>query len=70
MTSLAERVQIMALIADAVVAGARQDRACAVISLSNRTLQRWQRDRVRGDQRPLRLQAPKNALSPLAACRT
>ena len=65
MTSLAERVQIMALIADAVVAGARQDRACAVISLSNRTLQRWQRDRVRGDQRPLRLQAPKNALSPL-----
>ena len=65
MTSLAERVQIMALVGEAVAAGARQDRACAVISLSSRTLQRWQRDRSRGDQRPLRLQAPKNGLNPL-----
>lgn len=63
MTSLAERVQVMALVAEAVVAGARQDRACAVISLSHRTLQRWQRDRSRGDQRPLRLQVPKNGLN-------
>ena len=65
MTSLAERVQVMALVAEAVVAGARQDRACAVIALSPRTLQRWQRDRSRGDQRPLRLQVPKNGLNPL-----
>ena len=65
MTALAERHQVMELVAEAVVAGARQDRACAAIALSPRTLQRWQRDRSRGDQRPLRLQAPKNGLNPL-----
>ena len=65
MTALAERVQVMALVAEAVLAGARQDRACAAISLSRRTLQRWQLDRLRCDQRPLRLQAPKNGLNPL-----
>ena len=46
MTSLAERIQVMALVAEAVVAGARQDRACALIALSRRTLQRWQRERL------------------------
>jgi hypothetical protein len=40
-------------------------RACAVICLSRRTLQRWQRDRSCGDQRPSRIQAPKNGLSKL-----
>lgn len=66
MTSLAERAQVMALVADAVATGARQDRACAVISLSRRSLQRGQRAPSHGDQRPLRLQAPKNRLNPLA----
>ncbi|MDP3639104.1 MAG: helix-turn-helix domain-containing protein [Azonexus sp.] len=65
MTSLAERGQIMALVSEALVAGARQDCACALIGLSRRTLQRWQRDQSRGDQRPVRLQAPKNKLNPL-----
>lgn len=65
MTSLTERGQIMALVSEAIVAGARQDRACAAICLSHRTLQRWQRDQSRGDQRPVRLQAPKNKLNPL-----
>ncbi len=63
MTSLAERNQIMALVAEAIAAGARQDRACAVISLSERTLQRWQGDKLSGDQRPVRIQEPKNRLS-------
>ncbi len=63
MTSLAERGQVMALVAEAIAAGARQDRACAAISLGERTLQRWQLDPLRGDQRPMRLQAPKNKLS-------
>lgn len=31
--------------------------------MSERTLQRWQRDQSRGDQRPIRVQEPKNALS-------
>jgi hypothetical protein len=34
MTSLPERDQVMALVAEAIVAGARQERACNVISLS------------------------------------
>ena len=34
MTSLAERDQVMALVMEAMVAGARQDRACAAISLN------------------------------------
>lgn len=65
MTSLAERSQIMALVSEAIDAGARQDRACAAICLSHRTLQRWQRDQSRGDQRTVRLQVPKNKLDPV-----
>lgn len=67
MTSLPEREQVMTMVAEAIVAGARQARACAVISLSERTLQRWQNDRAggAGDRRPARLQTPKNQLSAL-----
>lgn len=63
MTSLSERNHVMELVAEAIAAGARQDRACAVISLSERTLQRWQGDKLRGDLRPVRVQSPKNRLS-------
>lgn len=66
MTSLSERAQLMALVAEAIVAGARQDRACEVIELSERTLQRWQGNHAAGgDRRPARIQAPKNQLSVL-----
>jgi putative transposase len=65
MTGLPERRTVLALVADAVEAGARQGKACAVISLSERTLQRWQRDVLRGDRRPLRVQVPSNRLSDL-----
>lgn len=65
MSSLAQRGQVITLLSEAIGMGARQDRACAAISLSERTLQRWQRDAARGDQRPQRLQAPKNKLSVL-----
>jgi transposase InsO family protein len=63
MTSLVERGQIIAMVQDAMDSGARQDRACAAINLNARTLQRWQLDRSRGDQRPERIQAPANRLS-------
>lgn len=63
MTSLTERNQVITLVSAAMTAGARQDRACGAISLSERTLQRWQRDQLRGDQRPTRVQIPKNGLS-------
>ena len=65
MTGLSERDQVIGLVSEAMTAGARQDRACAAISLSARTMQRWQCDVARGDQRPLRVQAPPNKLSAL-----
>ena len=73
MTGLSQRDQVMGLVSEAMTAGARQDRACAAISLSARTVQRWQSDVLRGgsgsasrgDQRPLRVQAPPNKLSAL-----
>ena len=67
MTSLAERDQVMALVTEAIVAGARQQRACKVISLSERTMQRWQNDRTEGvcDRRLTRVQTPKNQLGEL-----
>jgi putative transposase len=65
MTALPQRDQVMALVAEAIVAGASQGRACKVIALSERTLQRWQNDTAEGacDRRPARVQAPKNRLS-------
>lgn len=65
MTLLAERGQIIQLVSEALTSGARQARACSVISLSQRTLQRWQLDPLCGDQRPDRVQEPKNRLSEL-----
>ena len=63
MTSLIERGEIITMVQDAMNSGARQDRACTVISLSERTLQRWQVDQTLGDQRPCRTQTPTNKLS-------
>lgn len=63
MTSLVERSQIITLVQEAMNSGARQDRACTVINLNERTLQRWQVDQSRGDQRPERIQTPINQLS-------
>ncbi|PLC55322.1 hypothetical protein CR155_03720 [Pollutimonas nitritireducens] len=65
MTSFVQRVQIVALVDQAVVAGARQARACQTISLSARTLQRWRLAPAVGDGRPQRVQAPINKLSAL-----
>lgn len=67
MTTITVRNQIITLVNESIASGARQDRACAAISLSERTLQRWQRDArhavPRGDQRPARIQTPKNQLT-------
>lgn len=65
MTVLSERRQVLELVDQAITAGARQERACRAISLSARTLQRWQRDPSQGDQRPTRVQTPGNRLSGL-----
>ena len=64
MTSLSERGLVMDMVAEAMAAGARQDRACQAITLSERTLQRWQRGvTAAGDGRAERLQVPRNQLS-------
>ena len=64
MTSLQQRQELIESVAEATVAGARQDKACAVLGLSSRTLQRWQAgDTVTEDQRPQRQYTPSHALT-------
>jgi transposase InsO family protein len=67
MTTLTVRNEVISLINESIVSGARQERACAAINLTERTLQRWQADArhevQRGDQRPARIQTPKNKLT-------
>lgn len=64
MNSLPERQQVVTLLSEAMLAGARQKAACAVLGLSVRTVQRWQEeDGVCGDQRLCRRFEPANKLS-------
>jgi putative transposase len=48
---LSDRKQLSALIEEAVDAGARRSEACEVLDFSVRTLQRWEKDPDRKDQR-------------------
>jgi putative transposase len=65
MSTLSQRHQVISLVKYAVMAGAGQDHACETLSLSARTLQIWQIDTSRGDQRPTWVQTPINRLSEL-----
>lgn len=69
MTCLTQRQTLLALIDEAVAAGACQARACAVIGLSTRTVQRWRGNTSVGDRLPLRVQQPSNQLSELERAR-
>jgi putative transposase len=73
MTSPIERTQIIGLVRECIAQGARQIKACGVIDLSARTLQRWERDRgldePRGDLRPARIQASANQFSEVERAR-
>jgi hypothetical protein len=63
MTAPEERRELISLISEATLAGARQARACNILGLSARTLQRWQRgepDAV--DGRSLRHHEPRHKL--------
>jgi putative transposase len=62
MISASDRQATIALIGQAVQAGARQALACRELGLSSRTLQRWQHQAVDGRPHALR-QAPLNKLS-------
>ncbi len=63
MTSPAARVEIAAMIAQAVASGARRARACEIIGLSLRTLQRWKLTGAAPDGRTTRIQQPVHALT-------
>jgi putative transposase len=64
MTPLQERQQLIDLLKEATTAGARQDQACAVLGLSERTLQRWRdSDEVGCDRRQLRQYQPPHRLT-------
>jgi putative transposase len=64
MTAPEERKELISLISEATLAGARQAYACNILGLSARTVQRWQRgepDAV--DGRSLRHHEPRHKLS-------
>lgn len=65
MTSHSERLRLKTWIDEACAAGARKDKACELLGVSIRTLQRWvDGDTVKADRRPdAKRQAPKNKLS-------
>lgn len=65
MISSPDRRKTVELIETAMARGARQDKACEVLGLSERTYQRWtQQGGVEADQRPLVVrQSPANKLS-------
>jgi transposase InsO family protein len=63
MTALTARNSIMSFVDDAIAAGASQQRACATIGMSERTLQRWRRAPLVADRRSVRVQQPVNKLS-------
>lgn len=63
MTLPAARADIIVMVAEAVTAGARQCRACGIVGLSLRTLQRWQVAGIVPDGRTTRVQEPRNQLT-------
>lgn len=63
MTPLSQRNQIIDDIAEACNAGSRRWRACKGIGVTERTLQRWEKERHCADRRTTRAYAPSNKLS-------
>ena len=65
MISTSDRQTAVALINEAITAGARRAKACAQLEISDRTLRRWTKDgQMHVDQRPLvRRPEPANKLS-------
>jgi hypothetical protein len=54
MISAPHRQTPVALINEAIIAGARRAKACAELEISDRTLRRWTKDgQIHADQRPL-----------------
>jgi len=67
MISIEEREKGVSLIEDACKAGARQEKACALLGITERTLQRWKKTpdkSIRTDQSQYNNTSPANKLSP------
>lgn len=60
-----ERLDIIALVNQARCAGARQDKACDVIGISAKTLQRWEQSHSGQDGRIEAVHEPRNKLTEL-----
>ncbi|MFT6899756.1 MAG: putative transposase, partial [Paraglaciecola sp.] len=60
-----ERANLIQLVSEAQDNGASQHKACEVIGISSKTLQRWQHTDNTEDKRPLRQQSPANSLTEL-----
>jgi len=58
-----DRERAVELIGEAVAGGARRARACELLGIALRTLQRWESNEGGGDQRCGPLKGPENALS-------
>jgi len=67
MISIEEREKAVPLIEDACKAGARQNKACVLLGITERTLQRWKStsdQSIKKDQRQYSKGTPANKLSP------
>lgn len=63
MIKLENRVHVILLINEAHVAGARKHKACEILGLSIRTVERWQRPEGMMDKRTVSLRIPGNKFS-------
>ena len=63
MSSLAQRQNLLGLVQAARAAGAREARACEIVGVSERSLERWRAAPERADRRTARIQMPANRLS-------
>jgi len=61
--TVADRGQVLALVAEAVERGSRQHTACEIVGVTARTLQRWQRPETAADGRRGPSAAPRHTLS-------
>lgn len=62
--TVSDRGHVLALVAEAVERGSRQNTACEMVGVAERTLQRWQLPKTAEDGRRGPLTAPQHTLSP------
>ena len=69
LSSMESRILILSLIKEAVDAGARQRKACEIIGISAKTVQRWSSSKENKDKRGEVKRSPANKLSELERAR-